>query len=89
MMPTDRCTFFAPFDKWSKKVSLLSNFTPRYRKELTIGRGTSLIKIGIVLEGDLSIVAIIMALHFDKLTVSLLANDHCSVLSSNRTMVIG
>ena len=42
-----------------------------------------LIKIGIVLEGDQNLEAIIMALHFEKLIVSLLANDHCSVLSSN------
>ena len=39
--------------------------------------GMSLIKIGIVLEGNLSLGAIIMALHFEKLIVSLLADDHC------------
>ena len=83
MMPTDRDTFFATFDMWSEKVSLLSSITPRYRKESTIGIGMSLIKIGIVHEGDLSLGAIIIALHFEKLIVSLLADDHCSVLSSN------
>ena len=82
-MPTDRDSFFATFDMWSKKVSLLSSITPRYRKESTIGIGMSLIKIGIVHEGDLNLGAIIMALHFEKLIVSLLADDHCSVLSSN------
>ena len=83
MMPTDRDTFFATFDMWSEKVSLSSSITPRYRKESTIGIGMSLIKIGIVHEGDLNLGAIIMALHFEKLIVSLLADDHCSVLSSN------
>ena len=76
MMPTDRDTFFATFDMWSEKVSLLSSITPRYRKESTIGIEMSLIKIGIVHEGDLSLGAIIMALHFEKLIVSLLADDH-------------
>ena len=71
MMPTDRDTFFDTFDKWSKKVSLLSNLTPRYRKESTIGIGMSLVKIGISLERDLSLGAIIKALHFDKLIVGL------------------
>ena len=42
-----------------------------------------LIKIGMVHEGDLNLEAIIMALHFEKLIVSLLTDDHCSVLSSN------
>ena len=51
-----------------------------YRKESTIGIGMSLIKIGIVHEGDLDLGAIIMALHFEKLIVCLLADDHCSVL---------
>ena len=83
MMPTDRDTFFATFDMWSEKVSLLSSITPRYRKESTIGIGMSLIKIGIAHEGDLNLGAIIMALHFEKLIVSLLADDHCSALSSN------
>ena len=82
MMPTDRDTFFATFDMWSEKVSLLSSITPRYRKESTIVIGMSLIKIGIVHEGDLNLGEIIMALHFEKLIVSLLADDHCSVLSS-------
>ena len=36
MMPTDRDIFFATFDMWSEKVSLLSSITPRYRKESTI-----------------------------------------------------
>ena len=83
MMPTDRDTFFATFDMWSKKVSLLFNITPRYRKESTIGIGISLNKIEIVLEGGLNLGAIIMALHFGKLIVSLLADHHCSVLSNN------
>ena len=43
----------------------------------------SLIKIGKVHEGDLNLGATIMTLHFEKLIVSLLADDHCSVLSSN------
>ena len=54
-MPTDRDTFFATFDKWSKRVSLLFDITPRYRKESTTGVGMSLLKIGIVLEDDLSL----------------------------------
>ena len=66
-----------------KKVSVLSNITPKYGKESTIGIEMSIIKIGIVLEGDLRLRAIIMALHFDKLIVSLSADDHCSVLRSN------
>ena len=45
--------------------------------------GMSLIKIGIVFEGDLSLGTIIMALHFDKFIVNLLAVDHSSVLCSN------
>ena len=53
-MPTNRDTFFATFDMWSKKVSLLFDITSRYQKESTIGIGISLIKIGTVLEGDLS-----------------------------------
>ena len=68
---------------WSKKVSLLSYITPRYRKESIIGIEMLLIKIGIVLEDDLSLEAIIVALHFVKLIMSLLADDHCSVLKSN------
>ena len=83
MMPTDRDTFFATFDMWSEKISLLSSITPGYRKESTIGTGMLLIKSGIVHEGDLNLGAIIKALHFEKLVVSLLANDHCSVISSN------
>ena len=83
MMPTDRDTFFATFDMWLEKVSLLSSITPRYRMESTIGIEMSLIKIGIVQKGDLNLGAIIMALHFEKLIVSLLAGDHCSVQSSN------
>ena len=63
MMPTDRDPFFATFDTWCKKVSSLSNITPRYRKKSTIGIEMSLIKIGIVPEGELSLGAIIMALH--------------------------
>ena len=55
---------------------------PRYRKESTIGIGMSLIKIGIVLESDLSLGAIIMALHFEKLIMSLFADDRSSVKSS-------
>ena len=82
MMPTDRDTFFA-IDMWSEKVSLLSSITPTYRKESTIGNRMSLIKIGIVHKGDLNFGAIIMALHFEKLIVSLLTDDHCSNLSSN------
>ena len=54
MMPTDRDTFFATFNTFSKKVSLLSNIAPKYRMESAIGVGMSLIKIGIVLKGDLS-----------------------------------
>ena len=54
-MPTDRNTFFATFDKWSKKVSLLFDITPKYRNESTIGIGMSLLKIRIVLEDDLSL----------------------------------
>ena len=50
----------------SKTVSLLSNIMPRYWKESTIGIGVSLIKIGMVLESDLSLEAIIIALHFEK-----------------------
>ena len=83
MMPSDRDTFFATFDMWSEKVSFLCSISPRYRKESTIGIGMSLIKIGIVHEGDLDLGAIIMALHIEKLIVCLLADDHCSVLSSN------
>ena len=83
MMRTDRDTVFATFDMWSKKVSLLFNITPRYRKESTIGLGMSLIKIRIVLVVGLSLGAIIMALHFEKLIVSLSADDHCSTRSSN------
>ena len=76
MMLIDRDTFFATFRMWSKKVSLLFNITPRYWKESTFGIGMSLIKIGIVLEGDVSLGAISMAFHFNKLIVSLLAFDH-------------
>ena len=83
MMPTDRETFFATFDMSSEKVSLLSNVTPRYQKESTIGIGMPLIKIEIVLEGDLNLGAIIMALRFEKLVVSLLGDGDCSLLSSN------
>ena len=43
----------------------------------------SLNKIGIVLEGDLSLRAIIISLHLEKLIVRLLPDDHCSVQSSN------
>ena len=83
MMPTDGDTFCAAFDMWSKKVSLLSNIEPRYRKETTIGIRMSLIKIGIILEGDLSLGTVIIALHFEKLIANLLADDRCSVPSSN------
>ena len=62
LMPPDRDAFFATFDMWSKKVKscLLSNITPKYQKESTIGIEMLSIKIGIVLEGDLSLGAIIM-----------------------------
>ena len=77
MIQLTKILFFATFDMWSKKVNLLSNITPRYWKESTVGIGISLIKIETVLDCDRSFGAIIMALHFEKLIVSLLANDHC------------
>ena len=46
MMPTDRDIFFATFDMWSEKVSLLSSITPRYRKESTIGKGVTFMSKG-------------------------------------------
>ena len=47
----------------------------------------SLIKIGIVHESDLNLGAIIMALYFEKLIVSLLANDHCSLFTSKQQLI--